>query len=52
MGEEIVCQECDRCGDTEDKLFFGPDPFNEEIYGDETCLCLCETCHAESQMQI
>lgn len=36
----------------ETEMVYGPDPFAEEIYGDETPMWLCDDCHEQSRLDI
>jgi hypothetical protein len=45
--DEVCCY----CGTTED-VFFGPDPFAEEIYGNDTDVWECADCRYESALAI
>jgi hypothetical protein len=42
---------CITCGTTEN-LEYGPDPFAEEIHGDDTPVWECEACRYESARDI
>lgn len=45
------CETCNVEFD-EKELIFGPDPFAEEIYGDDTEVWLCQDCHEQSALDI
>lgn len=55
MNEQHFGQiQCDNCGGFFDLdcIRWGPDPFAEEIRGDDTPLWLCDDCYHESCMEI
>lgn len=45
---------CDACRGLfeESEMIYGPDPFLEEIEGDDTPTWLCKDCHYASAMEI
>jgi hypothetical protein len=43
---------CCRCGKVGDDVTYGPDPFAEEIAGDDTPVWECEECRYQSAMDI
>lgn len=45
---------CDSCHElfAEEDLYYGPDPFAEEIYGDTTPVRQCNHCTTESALDI
>lgn len=42
--KKIACQSCGNKF-PEDKLRYGPDPYNEEINDDDTDVYLCDDCY-------
>jgi hypothetical protein len=44
--------ECPVCGRDDVALYFGPDPFAEEIRGDDTPGWQCGDCYQESALDI
>lgn len=53
-GPEEQKEQCQSCGKffPLSEIFFGPDPFAQEIYGDDTEIWLCEKCLEESASDI
>lgn len=43
IGEKHLCEVC---GETEGEVTF--DPYDEEIHGEETIVCLCKGCWRDS----
>jgi len=47
----VRCESCRKLFDR-DKIFYGPDPYWQEIHDDETLRGLCEECIQESANDI
>jgi len=45
---KTICERCER----ERICFYVPDPFCQELYGDESLHWLCDSCFVESQEDI
>jgi hypothetical protein len=43
---------CSNCGESNDTVEFGPDPYAQKIEGDDTHIWLCKDCLYESSMAI
>ena len=48
---KIRCSSCNNLFEQKD-MIYGPDPFREEICGDDDPVWLCDDCHYDSCMEI
>ena len=55
MNEPIKCRDCGKVIENAEKnrdKFFAPSPYEEEIWGVNTCYWMCEDCRRESAYDI
>jgi hypothetical protein len=52
MPKKTLCEGSCGKGYWKKDLIFGPDPYQEDIHGDDTPVWLCDECHHISYMEI
>jgi len=50
--DEHKCKGCRTVGDVDNPVTYAPDPYNEDIHGDNTKVWLCANCRHEYSMDI